>query len=127
MYFQSRKEAHMTELRQPSFRLFTGRRSFLTQSGGAVLSATAVAVLAGREGLAAGTSTISDVSILNTMLGSEYEAVAAYQVCTDIVILESPVLELAVEFQGQHKAHADFLVKTVKRLGGRPVVPIQTA
>jgi hypothetical protein len=117
----------MTELLQPSFRYFTGRRSFLTGSAGAVLSAAAIALLAGREGLAAGTAAASDVGILNTLLGAEYEAVAAYQVGADSGLLQKPVLHLAVEFQGQHKAHADFLVKTVQRLGGKPVEPKPTA
>jgi hypothetical protein len=112
----------MTELLQPSFRLFTGRRSFLTGSAGAVLSAAAVALLAGRETRAAG-GAASDANILNTMLGSEYEAVAAYQVGADSGLLQKPVLDLALEFQGQHRAHADFLEKTVKRLGGKPVKP----
>jgi hypothetical protein len=117
----------MTELLQPSFRYFTGRRSFLTGSAGAVLSAAAIALLAGREGLAAGTAAASDVGILNTLLGAEYEAVAAYQVGADSGLLQKPVLDLAVTFQGQHKAHADFLVKTVQRLGGKPVEPKPTA
>jgi hypothetical protein len=117
----------MTELLQPSFRYFTGRRSFLTGSAGAVLSAAAIALLAGREGLAAGAAAASDVGILNTLLGAEYEAVAAYQVGADSGLLQKPVLDLAVTFQGQHKAHADFLVKTVQRLGGKPVEPKPTA
>jgi hypothetical protein len=37
------------------------------------------------------------------------------------------VLDLAVEFQSQHKAHADFLTKTVKKLGGTPVGPKEAA
>jgi hypothetical protein len=97
------------------------------RSGGAVLSASAIALLAGHEARATGGAGASDASILNTMLGSEYEAVAAYQVGADSGLLQKPVLDLAIEFQGQHKAHADFLAKTVKKLGGRPVEPKQTA
>ena len=113
----------MTELVKPSFRFFSGRRSFLTGSAGAVLSAAAVALLAGRNTRAAGTTSAGDAGILNTMLGSEYEAVTAYQVGADSGLLQKPVLDLALEFQGQHKAHADFLAKNVKRLGGKPVEP----
>ena len=40
-------------------------------------------------------------------------------------MLQKPVLDLAVEFQGHHKAHADLLAATVKQLGGTPVSPKQ--
>jgi rubrerythrin len=110
---------------QPSFRLFSARRMFLTRSGRTVLSAAAVALLAGNEALAAeqkkGGAKTSDVSILNTALGAEQEAVAAYQVGAESGLLQKPVLDLAVQFQGHHKAHADLLAKTVKSLGGKPV------
>ena len=117
----------MTDLLHPSFHLFTGRRSFLMRSGGAVLSASAIALLAGHDARATARAAASDASILNTMLGSEYEAVAAYQIGADSGLLQKPVLDIAMEFQGQHKAHADFLAETVKKLGGRPVEPKQTA
>ena len=117
----------MTDLLHPLFRLFTARRSFLMGSSGAVLSASGIALLAGHEAHATGGAAANDASILNTMLGSEYQAVAAYQVGADSGLLQKPVLDLAIEFQGQHKAHADFLAKTVTKLGGRPVEPKQTA
>jgi rubrerythrin len=113
------------EAMQPSFRLFSARRMFLTRAGQTVLSAAAVALLAGNEALAAeqkkGGAKTSDVSILNTALGAEQEAVAAYQVGAESGLLQKPVLDLAVQFQGHHKAHADLLAKTVKSLGGKPV------
>jgi rubrerythrin len=108
---------------QPSFRLFAARRSFLTRSGGAVLSATAIAMLSGNEALAAGekkSSAGNDANILNTALGAELEAIAAYQVGAESGLLQKPVLDLAVQFQGHHKAHADLLAQTVKKLGGKP-------
>ena len=114
----------MTVAMQPSFRLFTARRSFLTRSGQAVLSATAIALLSGNEALAAGekkSSTTSDASILNTALAAELEAIAAYQVGAESGLLQKPVLDLAVQFQGHHKAHADLLAQTVKKLGGKPM------
>ncbi len=36
-------------------------------------------------------------------------------------LLQKPVLDLAVQFQGHHKEHADLLAKTVQKLGGKPV------
>lgn len=123
----------MTQLLQPLFRVFMPRRSFLAQSGGALLSASAIALLAGREGRAADqpmqgkNAAATDVDILNTMLGSEFEAIAAYQVGADSGLLQKPVRDLAVQFQGQHKEHSEFLRKTVKTLGGDPVEPKQAA
>lgn len=101
---------------------FEARRSFLGKSG-LLLSGAAVALLAGRDTLAAkgDKSTESDVRILNTALGAELEAIAAYQVGAESGLLQKPVLGLAVTFQGHHKEHADILSKTVIRLGGKPV------
>ena len=98
------------------------RRAFLGKSG-LVLSGSAIALLAGREVLAAksGSSKSSDVNILNTALAAELEAVAAYQVGAESGLLEKPVLTIAGQFQGHHKEHADVLAKTVQKLGGKPV------
>ena len=98
------------------------RREFLTRSG-LVLSGTAVALIAGREALAktGGKATEDDVKILNTALGAELEAVAAYQVGAESGLLQKPVLDLAVTFQGHHKAHAQVLASTIEKLGGKPV------
>ena len=98
------------------------RRAFIGRSG-LLLSGAAVALLAGQEALAAkgDTSTAEDVRILNTALGAELEAIAAYQVGAESGLLQKPVLDLAVTFQGHHKEHADVLAKTVMKLGGKPV------
>ena len=98
------------------------RRSFLTRSG-LLLSGTAVALLSGREALAAksGKGAESDLRILNTALGAELEAIAAYQVGAESGLLQKPVLDLAVTFQGHHKQHAELLSKTIMKLGGHPV------
>jgi rubrerythrin len=97
------------------------RRFFLARSG-LVLSGAAVALLAGRDALAAkaGDKT-SDTRILNTALAAELEAIAAYQVGAESGLLQKPVLDLAVTFQGHHKEHADVLAKTIQKLGGKPV------
>ena len=60
---------------------------------------------------------------MNTALGLEHEAIAAYQLGAESGLLQKPVLDLAVTFQGQHKAHADLLAQTVRKLGGKPVEP----
>jgi rubrerythrin len=99
------------------------RRLFLGQSG-LVLSGAAVALLAGNEALAAksGGANTKDVQILNTALGAELEAIAAYQLGAESKLLQPPVLDLALTFQGHHKAHADVLASTVEKLGGKPVL-----
>jgi rubrerythrin len=99
------------------------RRLFLGRSG-LLLSGAAVALLAGNDALAAKAKSgggAGDVQILNTALGAELEAIAAYQVGAESKLLEKPVLDLAVTFQGHHKAHAELLAGTVAKLGGKAV------
>ncbi|RZI40878.1 ferritin-like domain-containing protein [Herbaspirillum sp. HC18] len=98
-----------------------GRRAFLGKSS-LLLSGAAVALLAGHDALAAkkgGESTEADVRFLNTALAAELEAIAAYQLGAESGLLQKPVLDLAVTFQGHHKEHADLLAKTVAKLGGK--------
>ena len=63
----------------------------------------------------------SDTRILNSALGAELEAIAAYQVGAESGLLQKPVLDLAVTFQGHHEEHADLLAKTIAKFGGKPV------
>lgn len=109
----------------PPASLFQARRRALAVSG-AVLSASAVALLGGRDAMAAGKKSSQadaegDVRILNTALGAELEAIAAYQVGAESGLLTKGILPVAVTFQGHHKEHADALAATVKKLGGQPV------
>lgn len=97
------------------------RRSFMQRSG--ALSAVAVALLAGKDALAQGMSgdVAKDVSILNVALGLEHEAINAYQLGAGSGLLQKPVLDVAVSFQGHHKSHRDALIATIQKLGGAPV------
>ncbi|ART50901.1 ferritin [Acidovorax carolinensis] len=111
----------------PSQVLFLARRRAMSMSGAAVLSAGAVALLGGRDALAAGAKVSAkdleaDVRILNTALGAELEAVAAYQVGAESGLLSKGVLPVAVQFQGHHKEHAAAIAATVQKLGGKPAV-----
>ncbi len=108
----------------------SARRSFLSGFGRITLSATAVALLANREDLAligpaSAQTTNNDVTILNSALGAEQQAIAAYQLGAESGLLKKPTLDLAVEFQGHHKSHADALAKAVQKLGGKPVTPLK--
>src|SRR5262245_11464206 len=102
--------------------LNASRRTFLGQSG-LLLSGTAIALMAGRDALAAKASghAESDIAILNTALAAELEAVAAYGVGAESGLLQKPVLDLARTFQGHHGEHAAVLSRTITQLGGRPV------
>ena len=105
-----------------SLNVLEARRAFLGRSG-LLLSGAAVALLAGRDALAAKGDKFadSDVRILNSALGAELEAIAAYQVGAESGLLQRPVLDLAVTFQGHHKEHAEVLSKTIAKLGGKAV------
>jgi rubrerythrin len=108
----------------------TPRRSFLSGFGRITLSTTAIALLAGQEhlaivGSASAQTANSDATILNSALGAEQQAIAAYQLGADSGLLQKPVLALAVQFQGHHKQHADALAKAVQKLGGKPVAPLK--
>ncbi|MEO6030522.1 MAG: ferritin-like domain-containing protein [Burkholderiaceae bacterium] len=106
----------------PQISMLSRRRAISTT--GLVLSASAVALLGGRHALAAGAKVSpaeleADVRILNTALGAENEAIAAYQVGAESGLLSKDVLKVAVAFQGHHKEHAAAIAATVQKLGGK--------
>ena len=103
----------------------SSRRSFLGTTG--MLSATAVALLAGRPALAQGMAAdpAKDAGILNVALGLEHEAINAYQLGAGSGLLQKPVLDLALQFQGHHKGHRDALAATIQKLGGKPVAELK--
>lgn len=100
------------------------RRKFIQRSGGLALSATAVTLLAGTSTSLAGTKSQTaekDITVLNTAISAEHEAVAAYQLGAESGLLEPSALKLATSFQGHHKEHVEALSKAVQQLGGAPV------
>lgn len=104
--------------------LATPRRRFFFRGGlftmGALTAATLVeSPLASAKTVS--TSTADDIAILNSALGLEFQAIAAYQVGAESNLLQKPVLDLAVKFQGHHKAHADALSIAIEKFGGTPV------
>lgn len=102
--------------------VITNRRTLLRGVGTIGLSAAAIAVLGGCESMAASNSaSAGDVDILNVALGLEHEAINAYQLGAESGLLQDPVLQVAVLFQGHHKAHRDALASTIQKLGGKPV------
>jgi len=99
------------------------RRAFLGVTGVA-LSGVGVALLAGKDALAAAADRAgdpaNDAAILNSALAAELEAIAAYGVGAGSGLLKGAVLTLATTFQGHHKQHADVLAGAVSKLGGKP-------
>lgn len=110
----------MIDLNSPNS-ILHARRSLITR--GVTLSASAMLLLAGKDALAQGmkADTSKDVGILNVALGLEHEAINAYQLGAGSGLLQKPVLDVAVQFQGHHKTHRDALVATIRKLGGTPV------
>ena len=100
------------------------RRGLITGASKLTLSAAAISLLAGCESAAATAkpSTADDIAVLNTALGLEHQAIAAYQVGAESGLLQKPVLDLAVQFQGDHKKHAEALAGTITKLGGTPAI-----
>jgi len=94
------------------------RRGFM--HSGARLSAGAVALLAGSRA-GAEMNPAGDVRILNVALGLEHEGINAYQLGAMSGLLQKPVLDIAVKFQADHKAHRDALIATIRKIGGTPV------
>jgi rubrerythrin len=106
------------------------RRAALRLGGAGLLSAGAIAVLAGQHLAMAQSAggkmmkaSSGDVDILNVALGLEHEAIEAYQIGAESGLLQKPVLDVAVLFQSHHKGHRDALMSTIKTLGGTPVMP----
>jgi hypothetical protein len=104
------------------------RRNMLGLTGTGLLSAAAVSLLGSSPAAAAmrskrGMAKSSDVDILNVALGLEHEAIEAYQIGAESGLLQKPVLDVAVLFQGHHKGHRDALIKTIRDLGGTAVLP----
>lgn len=99
------------------------RRGLLRASGVTLLSASAVALLAGEEkvALAQTGGAASDVGILNVALALEHEAISAYQLGAQSGLLQKPVLDVAILFQSHHKEHRDALIATIRKMGGAPV------
>lgn len=98
------------------------RRKFFMRGGWFTMGAlSAAGIIEPAIAKTASTSTGDDAAILNAALALEFQAIAAYQVGAESNLLQKPVLDLALEFQGHHKAHAEILSITIEKIGGTPV------
>jgi rubrerythrin len=93
----------------------------------ALLSGAAVALLAGCESLVPNADKPAlgpredDIAILNGALAVEHQAIAVYEIGTVRGLLSRRALDLAARFREDHAKHAEALVRTIGRLGGRAV------
>jgi rubrerythrin len=87
------------------------------------LSAGAVALLGGRDALAAGkpVDIKNDLAILNVAVGLEHEGIAAYAIALKSGLLNEPHTKAAAKFQDDHKQHNGVLIAAILKLGGEPV------
>jgi hypothetical protein len=99
------------------------RRLFLGNASKLALSAGAIALLGGKDLLAAASPADmkSDVGILNVAVGLEYEGIAAYTIALKSGLLSAAHLKAATKFQDDHKAHLTALTATIRKMGGNPV------
>ena len=102
--------------------LVSNRRLFLGRNA-LVLSAGAVALLGGKEALAAASPADikNDIGILNVAVGLEYEGINAYAIALKSGLLSEVHVKAATKFQDDHKQHNDALIATIRKLGGKPV------
>ncbi len=105
------------------------RRNILGMGCQSVLSVAALGILANQPALAKMSSKRAmspkkaDVDILNVALGLEHEAIDAYQIGAESGLLQKAVLDVAVLFQGHHKAHRDALIGAIRQMGGTALSP----
>jgi len=64
-----------------------------------------------------------DLTMMNTALAIEHEAIWAYGVAGNSGLLSAKAKEVGLLFQGSHEIHRDLLADAVKRKGGTPVEP----
>jgi Ferritin-like domain len=102
---------------------FISNRRLFIRSNALVLSAGAVALLGGKEALAASSpaNIKNDIGILNVAVGLEYEGINAYAIALKSGLLSEAHVKAATKFQDDHKQHNDALIGTIRKLGGKPV------
>ncbi|MEQ8650898.1 MAG: ferritin-like domain-containing protein [Kiloniellales bacterium] len=101
----------------------SARRSFLRGGRNLAIGGAALAMLAGGEGIALAASQPSeaDIDALNTILGLDHEAVAAYEIAAGSGLLSPGVVPVARLFQGHHEGHRDALIAQILKAGGKPL------
>jgi len=103
----------------------TSRRRLIAGASGLTLTGVALGLLSGCTGIAIGETksggAVDDAAIVNSVLGLEYQAVAAYDAALAGGALAEPDAAMAQAFRADHAKHAAAMVRTVIRLQGKPV------
>ncbi len=99
------------------------RRDFLKKGGALGLATIALGFMDVKPGWAQtrSASEAGDAHILNVALALEHEAIAAYGVGAKTGLLKGGVLKLALQFRGQHEAHAEALEGAIRSMGAYAV------
>ena len=101
------------------------RRDFFRNAGTVGLALGLAA--AGRPAFALpkkGQSTVyDDISLMNTALALEHEAIWAYGLAGKSGLLSAKAKEVGLQFQGSHEIHRDLLTDAIKNKSGQPVEP----
>jgi hypothetical protein len=64
-----------------------------------------------------------DITLMNTALALEHEAIWAYGLAGKSGLLSAKAKEVGLLFQGSHELHRDLLVDAIKNKSGQPVEP----
>jgi hypothetical protein len=64
-----------------------------------------------------------DITMMNTALALEHQAIWAYGLAGSSGLLSAKAKEVGLLFQGSHELHRDLLIDAVKRKGGAPAEP----
>jgi hypothetical protein len=101
------------------------RRRLIAGAGGLTLAGAAFGLLSGCTSIALGETKsngpVDDAAVVNSVLGLEYEAVAAYEAALAAGVLAEPEAVMARAFKADHVKHAEAMVRTIIRLQGKPV------
>ncbi len=103
--------------------LIPSRRRLLSGASTLVLSGAAVALLGGKDALAASHAgdAKADLGILNVAVGLEHEGINAYELALKSGLLSPAHVKAANKFRDDHLGHNDALIGTIRKLGGEPV------
>src|SRR6478735_3827513 len=72
---------------------------------------------------AKGDGAADDLTLMNTALALEHEAIWAYGLAGKSGLLSAKAKEVGLLFQGSHEIHRDLLTDAIKNKSGQPVEP----
>ena len=73
------------------------------------------------KGKAGNAAAYDDITLMNTALALEHEAIWAYGLAGKSGLLSAKAKDVGLLFQGSHELHRDLLVEAIKNKSGQPV------